>query len=129
MFDDPQEQYSLRTTRPGPRSPRIVAADGSRDLSSETMGTSTSSQQPKGSPMFPVITVTGGPFQRGRQYGVQARERIHRSIAAYAQTFEYYAGWDWAKASAEALDFLPAIKDFDERYVEEMAGVADGADV
>jgi isopenicillin-N N-acyltransferase-like protein len=79
--------------------------------------------------MFPVITVTGGPLQRGRQYGLQARERIHRSITAYAQTFEYYAGWDWARASAEALDFLPAITDFDERYVEEMAGVAEGADV
>lgn len=79
--------------------------------------------------MFPVITVTGGPLQRGRQYGVQARERIHRSITAYARTFEYFADRDWSRASAEALEYLPAIRDFDESYVEEMAGVAEGAGV
>jgi isopenicillin-N N-acyltransferase-like protein len=79
--------------------------------------------------MFPVINVAGGPYERGRQYGLQARERIHRSIASYAETFEYTAGWDWSKASAEAAAFLPAIRDFDERYVEEMAGLANGAGI
>jgi isopenicillin-N N-acyltransferase like protein len=77
--------------------------------------------------MFPVISVAGGPYERGHQYGVQARQRIRRSIASYAQAFEYYAGWDWSRASAEAAAFLPAIRDFDDRYVEEMAGLADGA--
>jgi isopenicillin-N N-acyltransferase-like protein len=83
----------------------------------------------KAVPVFPVITVSGGAYERGRQYGVQARDRVHRSITAYAQLFEYFAGWDWLRATAEAERFLPAIKDFGTQYVDELAGIADGADV
>jgi isopenicillin-N N-acyltransferase-like protein len=79
--------------------------------------------------MFPVITVTGGPYQRGQQYGSAARERVHRSIASYARTFEHFAGWDWARSTAEAKLFLPAISDFAPQYVEELTGLADGAGV
>jgi isopenicillin-N N-acyltransferase like protein len=80
-------------------------------------------------PVFPVITVSGGAYERGRQYGVQARDRVHRSITAYAELFEYFAGWDWPRATAEAQQFLPSIKDFGEQYVDELAGIADGAGV
>jgi isopenicillin-N N-acyltransferase-like protein len=79
--------------------------------------------------MFPVITVKGGAYERGRQYGVQTRDRVHRSITAYAALFEYFARWDWPRATAEAERFLPAIKDFGAQYVDELAGIADGADV
>jgi isopenicillin-N N-acyltransferase-like protein len=79
--------------------------------------------------MFPVITVTGGPYERGRQYGAAARARVHRSIAAYAETFRYFTGWDWSRSTAEAQRFLPAISDFAPAYVEEMAGLANGAGV
>jgi isopenicillin-N N-acyltransferase-like protein len=80
-------------------------------------------------PVFPVITVSGGAYERGRQYGVHARDRVHRSITAYAELFEYFAGWDWPRSTAEAERFLPAIKDFGAKYVDELAGIADGADV
>jgi isopenicillin-N N-acyltransferase-like protein len=79
--------------------------------------------------VFPVITVKGSAYERGRQYGVQARDRVHRSITAYAELFEYFADWDWLRATAEAERFLPAIKDFGAQYVDELAGIADGADV
>ncbi|MDX6366157.1 MAG: isopenicillin-N N-acyltransferase like protein [Nocardioidaceae bacterium] len=79
--------------------------------------------------MFPVITVTGGPYERGRQYGVAARDRVHRSIAAYERTFRHYADWDWSRSTAEAKLFVPAIDDFAPQYLEEMAGLADGAGV
>ena len=79
--------------------------------------------------MFPVIRVTGSPYERGRQYGAQAQQRIHRSISSYAQMFEYLAGWDWVRATAEAQRFLPAIEDFGASYVDELAGIAAGAGV
>jgi isopenicillin-N N-acyltransferase-like protein len=79
--------------------------------------------------MFPVISVSGTPLERGRQYGSQARDRIHRSIEAYEQTYAYFAGWDWAGATNEAEQFVPAIGAFSPTYVDELAGIAEGAGV
>jgi isopenicillin-N N-acyltransferase like protein len=79
--------------------------------------------------MYPLITVEGGPYDRGRQYGTAARERVHASIAAYAKTFRHYAGWDWERSTTEARRFLAPIEDFGPQYVEELSGIADGAGV
>lgn len=79
--------------------------------------------------MFPVITVSGSAHERGRQYGVQARTRIRRSLAEYAGVFQHYASWDWARTTVEAERFVPAIADFAPECLEEMAGTAAGADV
>lgn len=79
--------------------------------------------------MFPVVTVTGSAYSRGQQYGSQARDRVRGSIAAYADLFQAVAGWDWKRATAEARRFLPAIEDFAPEYVDELAGIADGAEV
>ncbi|MEJ7744531.1 MAG: C45 family peptidase [Nocardioidaceae bacterium] len=77
--------------------------------------------------MFPVITVTGAAYERGRQYGEQARGRVHRSVEAYARVFQHYAGWDWQRATSEAKQFLTAIEAFAPQLVDELAGIADGA--
>lgn len=79
--------------------------------------------------MFPIVSVGGSPYARGYQYGALARDRVRRSVAAYAELFHVVAGWDWRRATAEAQRFLPAIADFAPEYVEELAGIADGADV
>jgi len=79
--------------------------------------------------VFPVVTVNGTAHERGRQYGIQARTRIHRSIAGYADLFQHYASWSWARATAEAERFVPAIADFAPDCLEEMGGLAAGADV
>jgi isopenicillin-N N-acyltransferase like protein len=79
--------------------------------------------------VFPVIKVTGSPYERGRQYGAQARDRVHGSITGYAAMFEHFAGWNWGRATAEAQRFLPAIEDFGVQYADELLGIADGADV
>ena len=79
--------------------------------------------------MFPVITVAGGPFDRGRQYGAQARNRIHVSIDGYAEMYRYFAGWDWRDARIDAERFVPAIEAFAPAYMTELAGIADGAGV
>jgi isopenicillin-N N-acyltransferase like protein len=79
--------------------------------------------------MFPVVSVSGPALIRGRQYGRQARDRIHRSIEAYADTYRYYAGWGWRQATDDAQRYLPAIEAFSPSAVEELTGIAEGAGV
>jgi isopenicillin-N N-acyltransferase-like protein len=79
--------------------------------------------------LFPTVVVSGSPHERGRQYGAQARAQVHRSIEAYAKTFEYYAGWDWARSRQEAMRFVPAIDDFAPSQIDELRGIAAGAEV
>lgn len=75
---------------------------------------------------FPHVRVAGGPRERGRAYGEQARERIERSIAAYEEVFGAYAGWDWGQVRREAAGYEAAIAAYDLRYVEEIRGIAEG---
>ncbi len=79
--------------------------------------------------MYPVVSVQGSPYQRGRSYGRQARERIRRSLQVYAQAFERFADWDWAQATAQARRFVDPIGDYDRRYLDELQGIADGTGV
>jgi isopenicillin-N N-acyltransferase-like protein len=76
---------------------------------------------------FPRVPVQGGPRERGRQYGEQARERVRLSVAAYEEVFAHYAGWDWPRVRAEAEPFQKAIASFNPRYLEEIRGIAEGA--
>lgn len=78
---------------------------------------------------FPTIRVAGSPRERGRAYGEQARDRIGRSIEAYGEVFRAYAGWDWLEVRREAARYEAPIAAFDERYLQEMRGMAEGAGV
>ena len=76
---------------------------------------------------YPHIRVSGGPRERGRQYGEQARERVRRSVAIYRGIFAQYAGWDWGQVTAHAQTYRAPIEAAYPRYLEEMAGIAEGA--
>ncbi len=76
---------------------------------------------------YPHVRVGGQPEQRGRQYGEQARDRVHRSVSAYREVFATLAGWDWATVRAEAIRFEAPIAAFGPQYLAEMRGIADGA--
>jgi isopenicillin-N N-acyltransferase-like protein len=76
---------------------------------------------------FPRIRVSGDARRRGRQYGEQARDRVHRSVRLYRDVFAHYAGWDWARVRAEAARFEPPVAAFRPAYLEEMRGIAEGA--
>ena len=41
---------------------------------------------------IPRVRVEGTSYERGRQYGAQARDRVRRSVQAYRQVFAHYAG-------------------------------------
>jgi isopenicillin-N N-acyltransferase-like protein len=78
---------------------------------------------------FPHVRVSGGPRERGRQYGEQARDRVRRSIEAYDAVFDHYAGLRWSDVRREAGRYAEPIEAFGPRYLEEIGGIAEGAGV
>ena len=76
---------------------------------------------------IPRVRVTGTARERGRQYGAQARDRVHRSVQAYRHVFGYYTGWDWDAVRRVAAGFEAPIAGFRPAYLEEMRGIAEGA--
>jgi isopenicillin-N N-acyltransferase-like protein len=73
------------------------------------------------------VQTRGAPYERGLQYGRQARERIERSLSLYEEVFEHYAGWDWRQVGDYAETFLSKIEAYRPHFVEEIQGIADGA--
>ncbi|WP_322487867.1 C45 family peptidase [Chloroflexus sp.] len=77
--------------------------------------------------MFPQITITGEPFERGRQYGAATAAQVRHSIASYARLFAYRRGLDWAAAQHEALAYAPLLAEIAPDLLDEMRGIAAGA--
>ena len=78
---------------------------------------------------YPHVRVTGSAFDCGRQYGEHVPSRVRRSIGAYAGVFERWADLDWGAVRKLAVAYVPSIQSFDERYLDEMRGIARGAGV
>ena len=77
---------------------------------------------------FPFITIEGDPRERGISYGRQAGERIHRSVAIYQEALAK-DDMDWDRARAIAAAFIPTVEDRAPDLVEEMRGIAEGANL
>ena len=77
---------------------------------------------------FPLIEIYGSPFNRGLQYGEQARARIAASIDLYSRSLR-----DLGLSKSEILDlannFIPKITHWAPDLVDEMKGIAKGASV
>ncbi len=76
---------------------------------------------------FPLIEIAGTPRERGRQYGEAARPRIHRSADIYRTAFEKQS-LSRTKVHELVEAMLPVITRFEPAYLEEMRGIAEGAD-
>ncbi|MBT5433400.1 MAG: acyl-CoA--6-aminopenicillanic acid acyltransferase [Rhodospirillaceae bacterium] len=77
---------------------------------------------------FPFIDVSGPPDERGLQYGRQARDRIQRSVELYGGRIERLGlGRDDLARLVAAKE--AACAHFGAHHVEEMRGIARGADV
>ncbi|TWT10858.1 C45 family peptidase [Reyranella sp. CPCC 100927] len=76
----------------------------------------------------PLIELTGPAFDRGRDYGRKARQRIVKGIAHYARQLEALSVDD-AQIRQLVGDYLPVIESFEPAYIEEMRGIAEGAGV
>jgi isopenicillin-N N-acyltransferase like protein len=77
--------------------------------------------------LYPRIRMSGTPRERGRQYGEAARDRILIGREGYEKAFQRAAGWSWEQASAAAAVFEPEIRATFPQYLDEMAGIAEGA--
>ena len=77
---------------------------------------------------FPFISVSGAPQERGRQYGLQAATRVRKSAALYGKTL-VDLGYDAAARGALIQRFAREIEAFAPHYLEEMRGIAIGAEV
>jgi isopenicillin-N N-acyltransferase-like protein len=75
------------------------------------------------------ISVEGDARERGRQYGEAARRQVRRSIEAYFDVFEVYAGWDPQRVREEAERYRSPIAGHGPKYVDELIGIAEGAAV
>jgi isopenicillin-N N-acyltransferase-like protein len=76
--------------------------------------------------MFPLIEISGTARERGQQHGREARSRIGRSIATYAQLFAY-CGIDWQGAQRLGGAYREVIGDLDPALLAEIEGIASGA--
>lgn len=77
---------------------------------------------------FPLIEISGPPRERGRQYGQKAVARIKKGTSHYfAQLKEL--SLDSKGVIGLVRDYLPVIETFEPSYVEEMRGIAEGADI
>jgi isopenicillin-N N-acyltransferase-like protein len=77
---------------------------------------------------FPLIQVSGPPHDRGQQYGRQAAARIRKGIAHYSAQLEQL-NLDRTGIASLVRAYTPVIEAFDPTHLEEMRGIASGADV
>ncbi|MBL0898084.1 MAG: acyl-CoA--6-aminopenicillanic acid acyltransferase [Reyranella sp.] len=75
---------------------------------------------------FPLIDLSGGPRERGRQHGKAAADRLRRGARMYAESL-LKSGVEWKELERRAEALVPTIEKFDPTYVEEMRGIAEGA--
>lgn len=77
---------------------------------------------------FPLIEVSGPPRERGRQYGRQAAARVHLGVRHYTEQLAR-SSFDASAIQALVREYVPHMERFDPAYVDEMRGIAEGADI
>lgn len=77
---------------------------------------------------FPLIDLSGSPEARGQAYGAAAADRVRKSISHYGAQLAA-GGLSAQRVRAMAMEFLPTIERFEPAYVQEMRGIAQGANV
>ncbi|WP_158971270.1 C45 family autoproteolytic acyltransferase/hydolase [Chachezhania sediminis] len=79
-------------------------------------------------PAFPLIQTRGTPRERGRLYGEQARDRIRGSVDLYMGSLGK-RGLTRDDVLEMAAGFAPRIRDWAPDLMEEIEGIAEGADL
>ena len=76
--------------------------------------------------MFPVLELSGTPFERGRAHGRIARSQVTGSVRCYAFLFAS-CGIDWSAAQLRAAEFRDVIAGCGGGMIEEIEGIAIGS--
>ena len=74
---------------------------------------------------FPLFEVSGSSYEMGYQHGAQAGHLVHR----YLLWIERLTGKPRDLLCRNAMSFLPLIEALSPAFVEEVRGLADGADI
>ncbi|WP_233887364.1 C45 family autoproteolytic acyltransferase/hydolase [Paraburkholderia flagellata] len=77
---------------------------------------------------FPFVSVSGKPYERGVQYGRAVADRVRLSASRYGQTLRNI-GYSEASQMALIRSLEQAIGEFQPAYLDEMRGIAAGANV
>lgn len=75
---------------------------------------------------YPRIRVSGGPFERGEQYGSLARPQVHHARNGYELSFAS-KGVLWVEAIIHAQGYAESIQRFFPDIWDEMRGIAKGS--
>lgn len=81
---------------------------------------------------LPLLDLTGTPRERGRIHGETMRRSIHTLVAQYEEFLAGYFGVDPARymdAFLTQANFLPAIEQHAPHLLDEVRGLAEGADL
>lgn len=76
--------------------------------------------------MFPILDISGSPYERGLAHGQRARTQVAGSIRCYAAMFAN-AGFDWAAAQQRASQYRDTIAECGGGLIEEIEGIAEGS--
>jgi isopenicillin-N N-acyltransferase-like protein len=77
----------------------------------------------------PIIEVRGDPRERGQQQGEAARPQILRALTRYREILPEAINSTWEDGLREARKFLPYGEQTFPQFVEEIRGIAEGANV
>jgi isopenicillin-N N-acyltransferase-like protein len=77
---------------------------------------------------FPFVSVSGAPNERGFQLGRAAGDRIRASVEIYSRAFDA-VNLGWKDVFDLARGFMPRIAAYDADLLEEMRGIATGAEL
>ena len=78
---------------------------------------------------FPVVLVDGEPRERGRQHGNLAGSQITIGLERYMERFAHYQNLSPTEVRRRAAGYAEAIREYDPDLLEEIEGIAEGADV
>lgn len=81
------------------------------------------------SQLFSMVDISGTPYEIGKKHGESFRKQVLYSIESYKVMFKDYSNLDWEKAKGMAQQYIEPIREYNPDYLEEMRGVADGAQV
>ncbi len=76
---------------------------------------------------IPLVISEGQPFARGLHLGQSEKERVQHTVHAYMRIFENISGLDGRAVFEQAERFMPAIASFAPHLLEEIRGIAEGA--
>ncbi len=81
-----------------------------------------------GTEPMPVVLVEGDARARGQEHGSLTRARVKQNVEKYTERFAHFAGLSRDEARARATEYTDAIRDYDPAMLEEIEGIAEGAE-